>query len=86
MNSKIRLDDDRDKKGSAYCAPHNRYYRADAGCEVCAFEESLIKQGKEIPRLQKCPRCGETTLLLHRCSNRYECLNFNCTVDDLESE
>jgi len=86
MNSETRFYNEGDKKRSAYCDAHSRYYRADAGCEICEFEETFIKQGKEIPRLQKCPQCGEVSLLLHHCSNRYECLNFNCTLGDMESE
>ena len=55
------------------------------GCELCAYEEIVLKhKGDSIPKLQKCPQCGEISLLLHQCSNRFECLNFDCTLGDAE--
>ncbi|MBE0481792.1 MAG: hypothetical protein IBX68_12565 [Dehalococcoidia bacterium] len=67
---------------TVHCAAHRRYFSAGAGCPICAFERLHLRQNPaaDIPRLQKCPVCGETTLFWYQCSNRCECLNVDCKL------
>lgn len=75
------------KEGSSYCSRHRRYHRADAGCELCVLEDTLLKQkGGGILRLQKCPDCGQVSLVWYQCSNRCECLNLACKLKFAENE
>lgn len=75
------------KERSRYCSKHRRYYRSDVGCELCVYEESnLGRIGGNIERLQRCPECGEMSLLWLQCSNRCECLNLNCKLKFAENE
>ena len=67
--------------GSTYCAKHRRYYKADAVCPICIYEESPPGRKIEgITRIQKRPVCGEMSLFWYQCSNRHECLNIDCKL------
>ena len=66
---------------SAYCARHRRYDNANAVCPICVYEEySPRRKIDNITRIQKCPVCGEMSLLWYQCSNQYECLNIDCKL------
>ena len=75
------------KEGSAYCCKHRRYYRPDVGCPICRYEDSMLShKGRGIPRIEKCPVCGEMSLVWYQCSNRCECLNLECRLQQVEAE
>ena len=69
------------KQESRYCASHRRYHRAGGVCELCVHEETARRnRGQDAPRLQKCPQCGEMSLLWYQCRNQCECLNLDCKL------
>ena len=69
------------KQDSEYCASHRRYVRAGGPCELCVYEESIRRRnGGDTPRLQRCPECGEMSLLWYQCRNQCECQNLNCKL------
>jgi hypothetical protein len=74
-------------RGTLYCEVHERYYRSDTGCVLCAlvrgdsFEAAPAPQVK-IERLavkkDKCHYCGEESLSWNSGINMYECANPSC--------
>ena len=65
-----------------YCTRHKRYYRsAQGGCEMCRYEEAAAEyRGGDVPRLLRCPDCGQTSLIVYQCRNACECLNIDCKL------
>ncbi len=73
-------------EGSPYCSQHRRYYSADAECMICRYEESTPRRSSQgMPRIQRCPVCGEMSLLWYQCSNQCECLNLDCKLRHAEA-
>jgi len=65
-----------------YCIKHKRYYRAEFGCQLCAYE-SIERHNTSFPEheeviLSKCPSCREESLFWVEQENRYECMNSRC--------
>lgn len=72
---------------STYCPRHRRYFDANAGCPICWYEESTLKhRSGSVPRIQKCPACGEMSLFWYQCRNQMECLNTECKLGQSEAE
>ena len=74
-------------RGTLYCEVHERYYRADTGCVLCALvrgdniEAAAPPQIKsEIPAVKgdKCHYCGKDSLSWNPGINMYECNNPAC--------
>ena len=72
---------------SEYCASHRRYFKAGGGCELCTYEqEGQARRSVNAPRLQRCPVCGEVSLLWYQCRNHGECMNLDCKLADAEKD
>ncbi len=74
-------------RGTLYCEVHERYYRADTGCLLCApirdrtepvdtVKESTIENATV--KTDKCHYCGEQSLIWNQGLNMYECCNPSC--------
>lgn len=59
-----------------YCVIHKRYYDAKLGCQLCWLE---THKKHKLPQLQICPECGEISLFFNLFSNKYECVNLECS-------
>lgn len=75
--------------GLKYCATHNRYYRADIGCQLCWEEhvraERLAEQ-TPAPNLEKCLGCGRASLSWNSWLMLYECMNLDCRKTFAQSQ
>ncbi|MDD4923278.1 MAG: hypothetical protein PHF74_00375 [Dehalococcoidales bacterium] len=74
-------------RGTLYCELHDRYYRSDTGCVLCALvrgdsiETAPVSEVKiESPPviIDKCHYCGEDSLAWNPGINMYECRNPSC--------
>ena len=74
-------------RGTLYCEVHERYYRADTGCLLCAQirdksapVDTVREAAVENPPLKtdKCHYCGEKSLVWNAGMNMYECCNPSC--------
>gem|GEM_PF-967177 len=73
-----------------YCYKHKRYYKADAGCQLCVYEKLGPRlKGQDGSRLEVCPVCRQTSLFWNNGNGLYECLNHKCkktlTRDELNN-
>ena len=67
------------KEDLRYCYKHKRYYRADVGCQLCAYERFVNTQkATEKPQLLECPACHQKSLFWNEQYDFYECLNLDC--------
>ena len=62
-----------------YCSKHQRYYKPDFGCQLCAIETIEVGfTSKEKVELISCPTCGKNSLAWFEALNIYECMNPEC--------
>jgi len=73
------------KEGLRYCSRHKRYYKVEAGCQLCQFEKWGREQKKRAP-LQKCPDCQRNSLCWDKKGKLYVCLNPECGHTFTESK
>lgn len=69
-----------------YCYKHERYYRADFGCQLCSIETIETHLNSPKITLNKCPTCDAVSLMWLSQNNCYECLNPKCKRTYTESE
>ncbi len=74
-------------RGTSYCEVHERYYRSDTGCVLCALVRGdnleaapvqEVKIEKPVVKTDKCHYCGEQSLTWNQGMNMYECCNPAC--------
>jgi hypothetical protein len=74
-------------RGTLYCEVHDRYYRSDTGCVLCALvrgdsiDPAPVPDAKiESPAVitDKCHYCGKESLAWNPGINMYECRNPAC--------
>ncbi len=73
--------------GTLYCEVHDRYYRSDTGCVLCALVrgdsiDTVPAQEVKIEKppviTDKCHYCGEQSLAWNPGINMFECCNPSC--------
>ena len=74
-------------RGTSYCEVHERYYRSDTGCVLCALVRGDNLETAAVPEVKiesppvitdKCHYCGEESLAWNPGINMYECCNPAC--------
>ncbi len=74
-------------RGTLYCEVHERYFRADTGCLLCAQIRDKANQTNAVKeaavknpavKTDKCHYCGEQSLAWNPDMNMYECCNPSC--------
>jgi hypothetical protein len=74
-------------RGTSYCEVHERYYRSDTGCVLCALVRGDSLEAAPVPEVKiesppvitdKCHYCGEESLAWNHGINMYECCNPAC--------
>jgi hypothetical protein len=70
-----------------YCYRHQRYFRAEFGCQLCYLERIGPRVSKgEQQNLLECPSCNQASLFKNNKTEVYECLNTRCKSSYTEEQ